>query len=103
MLYHIVLLKLKKETTKSQIDAFYTNICGLKDEIPGIISVDIGPNISIEDKQRGYEIGFVMKFEDSDARDNYVPHPKHREVGKKYVRPIAEKEGVLVFDLETTS
>ncbi len=100
MLKHIVLLKLKPGVTAEQSSALLDALTNLKDRgsIPGILDVSGGYNNSPEGKSQGYDYGFVMWFEDAEARDRYLPHPEHQELGRRYVGPIAED--VLVFDFE---
>ncbi len=96
MLTHIVLIKLKEGVNQSQIEALYKNVLSLKDKIPGILSMSCGCNNSPEGKNHGFTYGFVIRFSDSHARDNYLPHPEHQRVARDYILPIAED--VLVFD-----
>lgn len=99
MLRHIVLLKLKEDTTEEQLEEMVENLKALKDKIPGIISVSAGRNSSPEDRDLGFNYCFLIDFENAEARNNYLPHPEHKKVGKEYVRPIAAE--ILVFDYET--
>ena len=100
MLKHIVLLKLKPGVTEEQAAELLTALTDLKDRgtIPGILHVSGGYNNSPEGKSQGYDWGFVMWFEDAAARDRYLPHPEHKELGGRYVAPICDD--VLVFDFD---
>ena len=98
MLKHIVLLKLKPGVTAEQSTVLLNALTDLKDRgsIPGILHVSGGYNNSPEGKSQGYDFAFVMWFEDAEARDRYLPHPEHKELGRRYVAPICED--VVVFD-----
>ncbi len=96
MLIHIVLVKVKKGTSQSQINDLHKNVLELKNKIPGIKSISGGPDTSVESRNKGFNYGFVMEFNDSKALDNYLPHPEHQNTVKKYVRP--NTDDVLVFD-----
>ena len=100
MIQHIVLLKLKPETTAAQRAALLEGLVALERErkIPGIEEVTGGDNNSPEGKEHGFDWGFVMTFTDADARDAYLPHPDHKALGQNLLRPIVDD--VLVFDYE---
>jgi hypothetical protein len=93
---HVVLLKPKTGATAAQFAALWSALEGLKDRIPGIASVACGPNASPEGLEQGYTQGFVMRFDDAQARDAYLPHPEHQAV---IPLVLAVAESVLVFDL----
>ena len=98
MIFHIVLFKFKQDAKKEAIEEIYNNIYNLKNRIPGIISISGGENNSPENDNKGFIHGFVMKFKDLESRDNYLPHPAHKEVIKRFILPILDD--VLVFDYE---
>jgi hypothetical protein len=98
MIEHIVLLKLKDGVTQAQTQALHDGLVALqkKGSIPGITSITAGYNNSPEGKNHGYQWGFTMRFANEAARDFYLPHPDHKELGRTLIRPIVED--VLVFD-----
>ena len=96
MVEHIVLLKLKSNTTEGQIQTLTDALLKMGNEIPGIEEVSAGMNNSPEGKEHGFGYGFIVRFRDTQARDAYLPHPVHRQVASEYLRPIVED--VLVFD-----
>ena len=98
MIQHIVLLKLKPETTSQQKTALLEGLCALKQQIPGIETVSGGDNSSPEGKEQGYNWGFVMTFADAAARDAYLPHPDHKALGQNLLRPHVDD--LLVLDYE---
>ena len=98
MIQHIVLRTLKPGTTADQKTALLDGLIGLQRKIPGIESVSGGDDNSPEGKQHGFDWGFVMTLADAAARDAYLPHPDHKDVGRTLLRPIAAD--VLVLDYE---
>lgn len=100
MLKHIVLLKLKPGVTGEQANALVGALTDLMDNgtIPGILHVSGGYNNSPEGKSQGFDFGFVMWFENAAARDAYLPHPAHKELGRLHVAPICDD--VMVFDFD---
>ncbi|HJP31006.1 MAG TPA: Dabb family protein [Candidatus Latescibacteria bacterium] len=99
MIQHIVLLKLKTGTTEEQKAALLHGLVALSQgKIPGIETVSGGDNNSPEGKAQDFDWGFAMTFTDRAARDAYLPHPEHKELGRNLLRAIVDD--VLVFDYE---
>jgi hypothetical protein len=100
MIEHIVLLKLKDGVTAEQTRAVHEGLIALQKNgaIPGMETITSGYNNSPEGKNQGFEWGFTIRFTDEAARDAYLPHPDHKELGATFIRPIAEE--VFVFDYE---
>jgi hypothetical protein len=102
MIHHMVLLKIRKNVPRSQVDQVFAALAGLKKKIPGLLSFAGGPYSSPEGLGRGYTHGFCMTFTDSKARDAYLPHPEHEKV-KELVLGVLDGglDGVLAFDFES--
>ncbi|MBI2641747.1 Dabb family protein [Candidatus Roizmanbacteria bacterium] len=98
MVKHIVFFKFYENTSPKPVEELAKALEKLKDQIPGVTHYVWGPSISIEHLEKGYTHGFIMTFKDKRSRDNYVPHPLHKALIKKYVDPICEQG--LVFDIE---
>jgi len=100
MITHIVLLKLKQGVSKQEIKEIYENVHLLKDKINGIEEITSGTNNSPEKEFiKGFTEGFVIKFKDIKARDDYLPHPFHKQVAETFIKPLIES--ILVYDYET--
>ncbi|HWO95133.1 MAG TPA: Dabb family protein [Bacillus sp. (in: firmicutes)] len=97
MVEHIVLIKFSKETTEAQKDELIHRTLKLKDVIPGIVDLQQGRNFS--ERNKGYEIGLTVRFENKEALENYGPHPKHQEI-VSYLKEIGV-EDTIVIDFET--
>lgn len=95
---HVVLLQARADADAERIERLWTALYRLRDAIPGIVGVTCGPNTSPEGLEQGYTLGFIVRFVDAAARDNYLPHPAHVAV-VPLVQGVAER--VLVFDLAT--
>lgn len=99
MITHMVLLRIRKDVPKKQIDAVFAELAGLRNKIPGINSFSGGSYSSDEGLQRGFTHGFCMTFQDAKARDRYLPHPEHEKV-KASVLAVLDGglDGVIAFD-----
>jgi hypothetical protein len=94
---HIVIFKYKPETTWDQIRQVTDAFRELKNKIPGIVSFEHGPNASREGKNIGFNYAYVLTFEDTKARDAYVPHPEHQNFGR-LLDELGIVEDVFVVD-----
>lgn len=97
MVEHIVLMRPRPGADAAATAALWGALAGLVRTIPGIESVQVGENSSPEGLDRGFTLGFVVRFVDAAARDGYLPHPEHVAV-IPLVQAVAEE--VLVFDLD---
>ncbi len=71
-------------------------IRALADTIPGIVSSVEGGSTSPEGLEGGHDYGFVLTFDSPDARDAYLPDPRHRMVADEIGRYA---QHILVFDI----
>ncbi len=94
---HIAFFKFKSTCTEQDIDLVWQTMESLPQNIPGILSLSWGVNISTESLDQGFTHSFVMVFENIEARDVYLPHPAH-EAAKVIVVPMLES--VIVLDHE---
>jgi hypothetical protein len=99
MITHMVLLRIRKDVPKKQVDAVFAELAALRGKIPGINSFSGGAYSSDEGMQRGFTHGFCMTFQDAKARDRYLPHPEH-EKAKANVLAVLDGglDGVIAFD-----
>lgn len=97
MIDHLVLIKPKPGIDADAVSEMWAGIRKLKDVIPGIEDIAAGPNTSPEGLDRGFTVGFTVRFVDAAARDAYLPHPAHL-AAVPLVLAVADE--VLVFDLE---
>lgn len=99
MIRHIVHLKFGPAISAADADRLLQSVYALKDTIPGILHASGGANNSPEPLAKGYTHSFALDFVDSDARDAYLPHPAHVQVGDALVAAATGGlEGILVFD-----
>ena len=96
MIEHIVLFRWKPEATDDQVAGIMEGLRGLKDRIPGIVTLACGADFS--GRAQGYTHALVARFSDRAALDAYGPHPAHRAVIETQIAPILG--GVLGFDFE---
>ena len=79
---HIVVFKYKAGATTQQIQQMTKAFGDLKKAIPGIVSFEHGVNDSPENKNAGFTHVYMVTFENTKARDTYLPHPEHKKFGE---------------------
>lgn len=95
MITHVVLLKPKSEVADDEITAALDHVHALQNAIPGIVSMQVGKNLS--SYNQGYTHGFVMQFANAEDLKAYAPHPVHQIVSKE-LQGISQS--IIDFDLE---
>lgn len=79
---HVVVFKYKPEATEAQIKVITDAFRALKDQIPGITGFEYGTNNSPESLNQDFTHVYLLTFENAEARDTYLPHPKHAAFGE---------------------
>lgn len=79
MFEHLVVFKFNDKVTPAKQQEFVTQLLALQDEIPGIIDLTAGINVTEEtDHIQGFTLGLRVTFEDQEALRAYGPHPAHQ-------------------------
>ena len=96
MVEHQVLFKIKGDATEAQIDEMMKAIRTLQDKIEGIVDLSAGENFS--ERSQGFTHGVTVRFTDTQALENYLPHPAHQDVVENNIKPILDE--IIVVDYE---
>jgi hypothetical protein len=96
MLTHVVLLQPRPEGTPEDIHTALKGIENLRQHIPEILDLQIGPSLSVESKQGGYTYGFVMHFAGKEQLDIYAVNPIHLAAGAELNRVF---RSIVDFDI----
>lgn len=75
MVEHIVLVNLKNKSELDKKQELIEKVKSFKEYIPGVIDAQAGENL-----KSGPDFGITVRFENKDALQKYIPHPKHQEV-----------------------
>lgn len=102
MIRHCVFIRFKPEISRERIAVLFGEIDAVKNHLDGVLAVHVGTNVSPEEgMDKGFSNGFIVDFENSQARDNYLEDAEHKTVGAKLVEAAVDGiEGILVYDLE---
>ena len=93
-----MLFKFKESATKADIQKVVDAFAALPKKIDAISDFEMGTDVSVENKSKGFTHGFVVTFRNAQGRKTYLPHPAHKAFGK-IVGPVLDD--VLVFDYYT--
>jgi Stress responsive A/B Barrel Domain len=96
-LRHIVVFKYKPDASVGAIQQITDAFRALQHKIPGIRSFEQGLNNSPERLDQGFTHVYQLTFENSAARDAYLPHPEHAQFGALLAQ-LAVLDGVFVVD-----
>jgi|TARA_B110000003_G_C16310494_1_gene402559 hypothetical protein len=92
---HIVLLKIKSDTSEEQLLKIETGLYNLKTEIPGIIDISFGADFS--GRSQGFSHGLVVRFESKEASVAYQTHPAHASYRDNVLKPFLGGDAPLVL------
>jgi hypothetical protein len=93
MIEHIVIFKFKESASMSQIENAIIMLKDLKKEIPGIVDIQAGQNLS--KRSQGFELGLTVRIENIRALEEYGPHPKHQEI-VRYLEKIGLVDTIIL-------
>ena len=93
LLRHVVLFAFKGTPAEArQVEEAF---CRLPAQIPQILALEWGTDVSVENIQQGFTHCFLLGFAGAKERDEYLVHPDHQAFGR-LAQPFFEK--VLVVD-----
>lgn len=97
MVVHTVLMHLRPDAEQQEVAELAERLLALGEAtcVPG--GYVIGPNVTEEPLDQGYDFGFVFTFPDRGALDAYHINPAHVGVSLA-IRDLAES--ILVFDFD---
>jgi hypothetical protein len=93
---HVVLVSWQSGQSAVAEESVRPALRDLANTIPGISGLVEGHSTSPEGLEDGHDYGFVVTFDSAEARDAYLPHPRHRVVADEIGR-YAQR--VVVFDI----
>jgi hypothetical protein len=93
---HIVLLKVRGDAAGDDVEAALAAARSMAGDVPGLLEVVAGPDVSTESMTQGYTHALVMRFADTAARDGFLVHPAHA-AAMPLLTPLVE--GALVLDV----
>ena len=98
--HHMVMFTWKEGTTAEQAAAIATALTGLKDKVPGVVSLTYGKQTSVEGaaKKHDFQYGLSVIFTNAAARDVYITHPAHL-AAVDVLKPALADVAVVDYDL----
>ena len=95
-LQHVVCFKFKSTTSPQEIKKVEEAFQALKQQIPQIVSLEWGTNVSKEKRDKGFTHCFILAFQSEKDRDTYIEHPAHKAFGG-IVGPVLDDVFVIDF------
>ncbi len=97
MIRHVVLLKLKEETTSEHVQAIAAALAELPSKIPQIQKYVFGKDLAVSDTTSDF--GIIADFEDLESYKAYSTHPAHVEAVVNVIKPHVTQKNHLQFEL----
>ena len=95
-LNHVVSFKFKAAASPDDIKKVEQAFAALKKQIPEIVTLEWGTNVSQEKKDKGFTHCFILTFKTQKDLDTYIHHPDHKAFGK-IVGPVVDDVFVIDF------
>ncbi|HEX4868740.1 MAG TPA: Dabb family protein [Acidimicrobiales bacterium] len=86
MIRHIAVFRWAEGTTAEQIDAVAAGLRALPDQVPGIRSYEVGPDLRLGEGR--WDFALAATFDDPAGYQAYVDHPAHQAVAQDLIGPI---------------
>jgi hypothetical protein len=96
LLRHVVCFKFKDDADPAAVKKVEDAFVALEEKIPFIVDLEWGTNVSPEGLAHGYTHCFILTFKSAADRDQYLPHPAHKQFGKT-LGPVLDKVFVIDF------
>jgi hypothetical protein len=94
---HIVLFKLKDDTSAETVRQIGRAFADLRRRIPQIRDLEWGTDMSPEGRQFGHTHAFLVTFDSPADRDAYLPHPARRAFLSDVLKPHLERATVVDY------
>jgi hypothetical protein len=98
---HVVLFRFKPDANPAKIQQATEAFVALKNQIPGILALEHGENISPEKLNQGFTHAYQLTFTNVAARDVYLVHPTHKAFGA-LLGELGVVDAVFVVDYVPT-
>lgn len=95
MFHHMVMVRFKSETTRSQIDSITTGLATLPSQIAELVDYRFGPDAEITDGSWDY--GIAADFMGEADYLVYSNHHAHRAVVSERVAPVVDEIARVQF------
>ncbi len=94
---HVVLFKFKETTPATTVTAIEDAFRAFCASLPFVTDFEWGLNSSPEGLDEGFTHCFIVTFAGPEGRDQYLPHPAHRDFIGRWLDPNLEKACVVDF------
>ena len=95
MVTHIVMFKFNEENKDSNITQAKDMLNALINQVPSLISMEVGVDFSKQD--RAMDLSIITTFKDKDGLKEYAIAPAHLEV-IKFIKEVTEYTKVVDYE-----
>lgn len=94
----LIIFKVGPLTPEEHVRKLKEMFESLKDQIPGLLYVQWGTNISVSHRSEGWDQGCLLEFRSVKARDGFHFHPSREQIS--YQAEEGGFDNVVVFEME---
>ncbi len=91
---HMVWIRFNEGLDPERIEQHLQSLRSLKDRVPGIRHLAVGPNIT--DRADGYTHGLLVRLDSPESLHTYQSHPEHVKVAV----PLKQDAHLKAMDIE---
>ena len=90
MIVHLVLLRLREAVTTHDVQSFAKSLMAVCRALPAVQAAWVGARIDIDPGylrsfgELPYDYAAVLQFADRDSLLEYLRHPSHAEIGRRF-------------------
>jgi hypothetical protein len=95
LLRHVVLFKFRDSSSENEVAHVVRSFMSLKNQVPQIVAMEWGENISEENHHQGFTHCFIISYQSIQDLNDYQKHPAHLDF-QQILIPHMEK--VFVVD-----
>ena len=96
---HVVSFKFKSTASPEDIKKVEQAFEKLRQQIPQVVTLEWGTNVSAEQRNKGFTHCFLLSFKNDKDRDVYLEHADHKAF-VKIVGPVLDDVFVIDFRIK---
>ncbi len=100
MLKHMVLMQLKEGISHAEVDALFSEVLQLKNQVPGVMSFSCGQNHAQNEDSKRFTHAFTMDFVDQEYLEHFRQHPSYHALQAKIKQSLQSQDAITEFDYE---
>ena len=98
MLKHTVLIKVRDDVPRHEVDTIFSYVHDLKNTLPGIMAFTYGESAKLVAGDGQFSHGYSLVFIDEDYFQDFLEHPKFQESQDRINGLLAHPDAMVMFN-----